>query len=339
MCRVIIANGHRYRIKFSLTKEGVARAMASRTENEHILELSRELLDDIELDRVASDKLLLKTNRLARLTGSDEIREWLGYEMQGYNSKSPTSLRYMSLTGRWINFDEKKGYFGPLAVQEQLIETLKSRIDATKISSVEGDWAFRVTTDTRNSHAQMGQQIGSLAGVRLRVLGLLHTFISGVYYERQFANAASDTVESYKLSVDALIAEKAGVVLAKMPSVVSRLNEGDTESVSQALTTCRRILESLADAICPPSESTADLGGNQVSLGASKYQNRLNLYISQRTSSASRRTRLRQNISNLFDRVSTGVHNDVTPDEAFSLFLNVYLFLGEVLSLPAPISD
>jgi hypothetical protein len=35
----------------------------------------------------------------------------------------------------------------------------------------------------------------------------------------------------------------------------------------------------------------------------------------------------------LFDRVSTGVHNDVTVEEAHSLFLNVYLFLGELLHL------
>jgi hypothetical protein len=61
----------------------------------------------------------------------------------------------------------------------------------------------------------------------------------------------------------------------------------------------------------------------------------INAYISQHTESNSRRQKLRQNLSNLFDRVSAGVHTDVTADEAFSLFLNVYLFLGEVLQLGA----
>ncbi|MCM2474940.1 hypothetical protein HGO38_15770 [Rhizobium sp. CG5] len=308
--------------------------MVNLTENEHILELSRELLDDIELDRLASDKLLLKCNRLARLTGSDEIREWLGYEMQGYNGTAEVSLRYMNLTGRWTDFKEKKGYWEPLAVHESTIEILKARIDATKITSVEGDWAFRVTNDTRTAHASMGGRIAALTGVRSRVLGLLHTFISGIYYERQFANVAADTFETYKRSVDILIAEKAGAILIKMPSVVARLKEGDSEAVSQALTTCRRILEALADAIFPPKAGTYEIGGNQISLDASKHQNRLNAYIAQRTDSESRRTRLRQNLKNLFDRVSTGVHNDVDAAEAFALFLNVYLFLGEVLSLP-----
>jgi hypothetical protein len=130
-----------------------------------------------------------------------------------------------------------------------------------------------------------------------------------------------------------LIAEKAGGVLTKMPSVVARLKEGDDEAISQALVTCRRILEAFADAIFPPSDGTFELGGNQVKLDASKHQNRINVYIAQHTESSSRRSRLRQNLGNLFDRVSTGVHSGVTAEEAYSLFLNVYLFLGEVLSL------
>ncbi|MET0240418.1 MAG: hypothetical protein ABW184_11040 [Sphingobium sp.] len=309
-------------------------AANSLTEDQYILELSRELLDDIELDRLTAEKLLLKANRLARIAGSDEIQEWLGYEMRGYNGQAPNSLRYMTLTGRWTDINEKKGYYAPLAVHEQTIETCKARIEATKIINIEGNWAHRVASDTRALHMSMGQQIATFSGVRSRVLSLLHSFISGIYYERQFADAAAGTFESYKCSVDTLIAEKAGNVLTKMPSVVNRLREGDSEAVSQALTTCRRILESLADAIFPPTEGTFEINGNQISLDASKYQNRLNAYIAQRTVSATRRTRLRQNLSNLFDRVSTGVHHDVTTDEAFSLFLNVYLFLGEVLSLP-----
>jgi hypothetical protein len=118
-----------------------------------------------------------------------------------------------------------------------------------------------------------------------------------------------------------LIATRAGEVLSQIPAAINRLSEGDKEGVSQALTTCRRILETFADF------------GNTLKLDASKHQNRINAYIAQRTESSSRRQRLRQNLSNLFDRVSTGVHNDVTPEEAFSLFLNTYLFLGEVLQV------
>ena len=39
------------------------------------------------------------------------------------------------------------------------------------------------------------------------------------------------------------------------------------------------------------------------------------------------------NLANLFDRVSSGVHNDVSVSEARALFLNTYLLLGEILHL------
>jgi hypothetical protein len=114
------------------------------------------------------------------------------------------------------------------------------------------------------------------------------------------------------------------------------LQEDDAEAISQALTTCRRIIEAFADAVYPPTADTILLGGNTVTLDASKYKNRLNAYIAARTDSSARRDKLRQNINNLYDRVSAGVHSDVTSEEAFSLFLNVYLFLGEVLQLDEP---
>jgi hypothetical protein len=111
------------------------------------------------------------------------------------------------------------------------------------------------------------------------------------------------------------------------------LSEGDEESVSQALVTCRRIIEAFADSIFPPSDQTIEIGGNTLKLDASKHQNRINAYVHQHVQSQSRKQKIRQNLANLFDRVSTGVHKDVTAEEANSLFLNVYLFLGEILHI------
>jgi hypothetical protein len=68
-------------------------------------------------------------------------------------------------------------------------------------------------------------------------------------------------------------------------------------------------------------------------LDASKHQNRINAFVHARTLSHSRKQKIRQNLANLYDRVSTGVHGEVTAEEAQSLFLNTYLFLGEILHL------
>jgi len=74
------------------------------SKSEHILSLAQELLDDIELSRLAAEALLLKATRLARLAGSEKIQRWLSYEMGGYNSQDKISLEFMSRTGRWSNY-------------------------------------------------------------------------------------------------------------------------------------------------------------------------------------------------------------------------------------------
>ncbi|MEA3061297.1 MAG: hypothetical protein QOJ94_1078 [Sphingomonadales bacterium] len=253
--------------------------------------------------------------------------------MSGYNSQDPLALLYMGKTGRWLNYEKKTGYWGPLAQQEATVAALRAKIQSLRVPDISGEWAFAATKNVVDAVSATTNAITSIEGVISRVMALLHSFISDVYYRVQFETLAQSTFESYKRDVDDLIGQSAGEVLKKIPSVVRRLQEGDTEGVSQALTTCRRILEAFADAIYSPSDATIELSGNTLKLDASKHQNRINAYIAQRTSSSSRRQKLRQNLSNLFDRVSTGVHKDVTVSEAYALFLNTYLIMGEVLQL------
>ncbi|MEG4281266.1 hypothetical protein QUA62_27960 [Microcoleus sp. MON1_C1] len=127
-------------------------------------------------------------------------------------------------------------------------------------------------------------------------------------------------------------AEKCGNVLSKLPYVYARLREGDPEAVSQGVTTCRRIIETFADTLYPPTEETAQLDERTLKLDASKHLNRINVYISQKISSKSRRDRLRHFLSDLYSRICTGVHSEVSPQEAQALLLSTYLFLGEVLN-------
>jgi hypothetical protein len=57
--------------------------------------------------------------------------------------------------------------------------------------------------------------------------------------------------------------------------------------------------------------------------------------MAEKITSSNRRDRLNKNLGALYDRVSAGVHADVTIDEAQALVLNTYLLLGEIVSLPA----
>lgn len=108
--------------------------------SDHIVVLAKELLDDIELSRLTAEALLLKATRLARLTGSDEEREWLSYEMFAYRNDTKVARKYLALTGRWI--DEKSGtaYWGPLAQQEAEIQARQVHLKNARDFFVADPW-------------------------------------------------------------------------------------------------------------------------------------------------------------------------------------------------------
>ncbi|HXC52967.1 MAG TPA: hypothetical protein VN634_18925 [Candidatus Limnocylindrales bacterium] len=307
--------------------------MTDQSRSEHILQLARELLDDIELSRTSAESLILKASRLARWVGNNEIRQWLQLEMGGYNGSDPVSLKYMSLTHRWVNYENKTGYWGPLAQQEASILAEKAKLASMRTPDSSSQFAIAAIGNVTRAMTESANLIGRLSGIKSRVLAKLHDFVTDVYYEKEFDKLSESIFERYKSEVDTLIADNCGDVIQKIPAVMDRLAANDEESISQALVTCRRIIEAFADSVFPPTEGTMEIGGNALSLDASKHQNRINAYIHTKTDSASRKKRLRQNLANLFDRVSSGVHSEVTAEEARSLFLNTYLFVGEVLHL------
>lgn len=307
--------------------------MTEESRSKHIAELAKELLDDIELNRMSAEHLLLKATRLARWMGSEETQQWLRLEMIGYNSTDDISVKYMSLTGRWVDRAKGIGYWGPLAQQEAAIGAEKAKLASMRTPDAGGEWANLAITNVTTAMTQTANIISTLSAIKSRVLARLHQFVSEVYYSLAFEGLSESIFERYKRDVDVLIAESCGNVLDQIPAVIDRLAEAQPEAVSQALTTCRRIIESFADSIFPATEETIEIGGSILNLGADKHQNRINAYIHRHTDSQTRKKRLRQNLANLFDRVSTGVHADVTLEEARALFLNTYLLLGEVLHI------
>jgi hypothetical protein len=318
----------------------------AQSKSQAIVALAKELLDDIELSRLSGESLLLKAIRLARLSDAEKERKWLGYELSGYPSNDPIALEYMGLMGRWTDFDKKTGYWIPLAQIEANIAAMKIQMQTLRVPDVSysssnpnngpgSDWATISTpiNTVVKKGAELSVLIGQLGGIRSRVIAYTHTFVVSVYHEKVFSSLAESIFERYKSRIDLLIAQRAGDVLEKIPSIYNRLAEGDPEAISHAQTSCRRIIEVFADTVYPPTDEIIEVDGRPVSLNAANPRARINQYIQGRASSKSRREKLRQTLTNLYNRVSTGVHNDVTPEEAQSLFLQTYLFLGEVLTL------
>ena len=124
-----------------------------------------------------------------------------------------------------------------------------------------------------------------------------------------------------------------GEALEKIGAVYERLEAGNPEAVSHALTSCRRLIAAVADAVYPPSKDPIDVDGKTVDVNRQQSLNRIETFVSTNTRSKSRRKRLRRTLENLYNRTSAGVHADVSVEEAKSIFLHTYVVLGEIVLL------
>jgi hypothetical protein len=302
------------------------------SKNEHILSLATEIMDDIELSKNEAQAILLKATRLARYVDNEEIRSFLKFEMQGYTS-TELGKKYMDRTGRWTDKEQGLGYWFPLSQVEAKIMVENNKLNLLRIPDTSADSAYNIINRIKQDINTTSVRIAKLGGVKSRVISIVHEFVTNVYYEKTFDNLAESIFESYKKDIDLLLAENSGDVIEQIPSIVARLSEDDKESISQALTTCRRIIDSFANHIFPPTDETIEIGGNTLQLKESNVLNRINVYVHNNSESKNRKKKIKQNLTNLYSRVSSGVHSDIDYKEAKNLFLNVYLILGEILTL------
>ncbi len=319
----------------------------------HRLALACELLDDLELSRLGPEALLLKATRLARLMDAPDIKEWLDFELRGYqNAAGAAYERWVEATGRLTDRAKQIGYLHSLAGINAWIQAMEAELRSLRVPDLQfsippitGEFLAGLSTQANinaatapignvmQRMATLTQGIAHLKGIASRVIGLLHDFVSKSYYELAFRGLAESIFEAHRKEIDALLAKAAGDSLQKIPAIAQRLAEGDPEAISQALTTGRRVLATFADSIQPPQDEPLNLGGTPHEATGEKYLNRLKYFIAMHCTSEKRKQRLQDTVSHLNTRFAAGVHADFTAEEARALFVILYVTLGEILSL------
>ena len=164
--------------------------MTTENKSTHIIELCKELLDDIELSRINSEAILLKAIRLARLSGTDEFGQWLKYEWHGYYDIEPLSIEYMAKTGRLINEIDNDYYKAPLKTIEGITDYNKELYDVELKKVLNG----LSNQNTLNTIKDLQLEIVRLNNIHNSVIHLIHFFVSNVYYENLWVNRLNDAI-------------------------------------------------------------------------------------------------------------------------------------------------
>jgi len=307
---------------------------------EEAIRVANELLADIELKRLKVSEIVLKASRIARLVGHTELTEFLGFERNGYPDDG-SATAWLGRAGRWADKEETTCYPVPIAQVEALVESAQQSIEAMRGG---GNYSGNYSVIAARAHderiMQTSDTLGTLTGICGQVVATVYDMVTEIYHELLFSELQANLFADTQERVDGSLATASGTALEKIERVSDRLRDGDPESVSQALTTCRRLIDSCADYVFPAQDESYAIGdGVTLKVGQQQVLNRLQAHTHACGASKSRRDRLRRTLGDLYDRCSAGTHAEVTIDEARFVFLQTYIALGEILTLSAPVDS
>lgn len=315
--------------------------------------VAASLLDDLETSTLSIDKILMRAKRLARLMRDTDAQLWLDYETKGY----PKSFGFYSLgscesyaisSGR---FDKAGGTYHVLSLPdiEARIYGAQVSLDSFSPVAVGSVKNFLEKSATEELLAnQIRLQVvnkdnyTSLKSLFTALIAGLHNYATDMYLALELGDAAQDIFESARNEIDSFVRAHCPKAAEKIVAINERITENSTESRTAALTSCRRLLMTVADSLFPASDlDWKDAKGKSRKVGEEQYKNRLLAYMSERTDSGSNEAIigselefLAARLDAIYEKTCKGVHVDVTAQEARLAVIHTYLFLGEMALLP-----
>ncbi|MDI6025606.1 hypothetical protein QBK99_05235 [Corticibacterium sp. UT-5YL-CI-8] len=334
----------------------------SRKALEQALLLAEEILRNIELSEQSLAVCCLKASRLARLLNDQDHQLAFEYEASGYPKTAkgiaPDVWRIAELAGRVHSHKEKNGTTEDTVEKATTIaiEVLEERISTTKVAlSAARDPNLSV------SSANPNQWVGSPTGntlERARLLqnlttdvselasrrGFLHRYVSRRHDELRFSGIAEDIFSRIRITVDERIGIAVPKAVQKITAVYENLQSDNPEDWANAVHSCRRILQDLADVLFPSrADAVKIINGaeKQIRLGPDAYINRLIAYIEEHSASSRYEAIVGSSLRFIGDRLDAtfsaaqkGSHAEISSrEEADRYVVYTYMLVADILSL------
>ncbi len=325
------------------------------------LTLSAEVLRNVELSEVPLATIALKASRLARLLNELDWQKIMQYEGGGY----PTTLSgmlpevwHLAVTAgrKWQQTDRETSevkeyvYRESIAELEQQLRLAEASLAAARdpdvaVSSanpyqrVSEPWGNVLERNRIRESAALAS--GRLASRR----SLIYAYAVSKHYELKFSGIAGDVFTRIRRRVDASVGQSIPDAARRLTAVYDNLLSENPEDWSNAVHSCRRILQDLADAVFPPTdkERTVQVDGKPraVKLGIDNYINRIIAFAQDNGSSQNFEELVGSHLKFLGDRLDSvfratqkGSHSTiVSREEADRYVVYTYLLVGDILSL------
>lgn len=166
-----------------------------------------------------------------------------------------------------------------------------------------------------------------------------HEYCVGLSNKYKYSDSASGCFDLLKRAVDDRLLDLEPELAQQLMLAFKGISSRSSEEWSQALTSCRRLLEALADKLYPPNEKVI----NKRTFKANQYINRLWQFMSESIESESNRELAKMHVDYLgswleknYKMTNKGVHADVSHLEATRVVFHLYLMLSDILDYLDP---
>lgn len=327
-----------------------------KTRSNEIRQLATQLLDDLENPEIKVTSILMRARRLARLTKDEAAQKWLDLETCGYPEKFNFSeigncKKYAFSSKRIWNVEEEGKKFSryrptslpeieanAIANEEVIRQSQFSMPSATAKDFVEKNATEALRKSQLQIQNQQKKAYVESQGLLATMRAGLHNYATETYIAIELGHVAQDIFEAARVDIDKFVRAHCPAAAKKIVAINDRMKDETEESYSSALTSCRRLLMSIADSLYPASDGEwEDRKGKKRKVGTEQYKNRILAYLSGKTIGDGDWAILSADIELIaakldavYEKACKGVHSDVTMQEARLGVIHTYLFVGQI---------
>ena len=236
---------------------------------------------------------------------------------------------------------------------EDLVQMLRDQEAATLVPPPPGMHTYdlgKYVSDQERTRTSLVSSRIPLDTVLARIKNRLWEFLTETEYELSFGEATGETFDRLRSYVDKQLTTISPLALEQFQTAYRRLKDGGDEDRAHALTSCRRVLKTLADELyLAHAEPVTGADGNAPTLNDAKFVNRLLQYVGDTMGKHENGAVVQAALEDVAARLdalnalaSKGVHADVTTYEVDTCVVQTYLVVADVLRIrerAAPVDD
>lgn len=324
------------------------------------LEISEEIIRNIELTELPLSQIALKASRLARLLNDFDYQRIMEYESGGYPSGPdgiPQDIFNLAiLAGRTYEIKDTKGDTKEYA-KKQSIEQIENELEAAKIrltasadpdisiSSANPDQYVINPRGNQDERQTLNNTIRDNTELLSNRRSFIYQYALKKNHELKFSEIVSDAFSRKRETADRLISKYIPSATKKFTAIYENLLSDNPEDWSNAVHSCRRILQDLADSVFPAQSENRvvykDGEKKEIKLGKENYINRLVAFIEDKNESmryeeivGSHLEYLGNRLDAIFKAAQKGTHDTImSREEADRYVIYTYMIVTDVLSL------